>query len=249
MASKVDGKTVWPDNNLGPLGPRDRRFPLPGSVGVSPEILPSKTPISPEVPKIEPSTLSDRHEAVSSQMMEHAFGTEGDVHECTMPTATDMLECVAFDCPKTLVRDFYELFPVYERRDGAITVITISQKTVNEMSTWSEAVETEREELLKTYIQGACELCAVLQQAGFWADFIDPSCGKPFLGPSTNFSLQETDERYRSLGFHIDDLGCCKVIRHHLWGTHAYVGCLFTNAPMDHPVIMTMKKDYVEPKH
>jgi hypothetical protein len=29
------------------------------------------------------------------------------------------------------------------------------------------------------FIEGATEICNALYQAGFWADFIDPSCGKP----------------------------------------------------------------------
>ncbi len=58
-----------------------------------------------------------------------------------------------------------------------------------------------------------------------------------YNGEHTNATMFETDERYRRLGFEIDDLGCCKVIRHHCWGTRAYVGCLFTNAPVEHPVI------------
>ena len=51
----------------------------------------------------------------------------------------------------------------------------------------------------------------------------------------------ETDERYRKLGLEIDDLGCCKVIRHPVWGTHSYVGCLVTDAPLNHPIISAMK--------
>ena len=52
-----------------------------------------------------------------------------------------------------------------------------------------------------------------------------------FFGPHTNSTLFETDERYNHLGFNILDLGCCKVISHHLWGSYAIVGTIFTNAP------------------
>jgi len=64
-----------------------------------------------------------------------------------------------------------------------------------------------------------------------------------FFGAHTNTTLFETDHRYKSLGFDVDDLGCCKVIRHNLWGTHAYVGSLFTNAPMNVDVIQLLVKD------
>ncbi|KAL5007238.1 hypothetical protein ScPMuIL_016044 [Solemya velum] len=157
------------------------------------------------------------------------------------PAPEDLLECVAQECPQILRKDFADLFPNTNIMDGSFTVITISQKTESDMTSWSPDVDAEREELLASFIQGAQEICEALQGAGYWADFIDPSCGKPYLGKHTNSTLFETDERYRKLGFEIEDLGCCKVISHHLWGTHSYVGCLFTNAPLDQEIIKQMQ--------
>ena len=54
-----------------------------------------------------------------------------------------------------------------------------------------------------------------------------------FYGAYTPETLFETDERYHQLGFDILDLGCCRCISHRLWGTHTFVGTIFSNAPSD----------------
>ena len=46
--------------------------------------------------------------------------------------------------------DFADLFPDRDIMFGDFTIITISQKTKEDMTGWSEDVEVEREELLKT---------------------------------------------------------------------------------------------------
>ncbi|XP_016895301.1 metabolism of cobalamin associated Db isoform X2 [Cynoglossus semilaevis] len=147
------------------------------------------------------------------------------------------VECSIQPCPQQLQKDFQMMFP--DAPPSALTVVTVTQRTVNDMTAWSPEVEQEREVLLSKFVGGAQQICSALQSEGFWADFIEPSCGLPFFGPYTNNTLFETDERYRHLGFQIEDLGCCRVIGHRLWGTHVFVGTIVTEAP---PTSSVMKR-------
>lgn len=242
----TESQTVWPDKRLGPLGPQDKRFPLPGLTGTN------ITKTSAAQQMAAPAQECDLFTALTPQerqavILEQYFSTDRqDAEEQAQaniaenPGKDDILECAATDCPRLLKKDFQELFPDRNLSQGQLTVITISQKTQHDMTGWSPEVEEEREDLLEHFVNGAQDICHALHDAGYWADFIDPSSGRPYMGAYTNATLYETDERYKNFGFDIEDLGCCKVIRHALWGTNAYVGCLFTNAPVDHPVIQDM---------
>lgn len=139
------------------------------------------------------------------------------------------VECVVQPCPHRLSADAALMFPLAP--PTALTVVTVTQRTEQDMSFWSSAVEEERERLLQSFIQEATQICEELWGQGHWADFIEPSSGLPFFGPYTNLPLFETDERMSSLGFTVEDLGCCRVLRHSLWGTNVFVGVVFTSAP------------------
>lgn len=82
-----------------------------------------------------------------------------------------------------------------------------------------------------------------LKNDGYWADFIDPSAGVPYFGQHTNTTMFETDEKYRLLGFRIEDLGCCKVICHKDFGRKVFVGTLVTSVPTSTGVIQELFKD------
>lgn len=140
------------------------------------------------------------------------------------------VECVLQPCPQRLTADVRLMFPLAPPA-ASVTVVTVTQRSQQDMSRWSAAVEAEREQLLQSFVQGAAQICSELQQEGHWADFIEPSSGLPFFGPYTNLPLFETDDRYSLLGFSVEDLGCCKVLRHALWGTNVFVGTIFTDAP------------------
>ena len=80
-----------------------------------------------------------------------------------------------------------------------------------------------------------------LRRLGFWADLVDPGTGRPLLGDpgpaaADEDRLIETDERLGRLGFEIDDLGCCKVIRHAVWGSHVFIGQCLVGMP-ERPIV------------
>lgn len=229
-------QTIRSGREISLFGPRDLRVPLPGNVGVVPVDFGSNAPEPQPPPQacdvLSAETSCERYQNILAQflsppeeLLSEAFGG--------VPGPPTVLECAAQDCPDLLKRDFQDLFPARNILGDPLTVITLTQKTENDMTYWSEDVDIEREELTGQFVMKARQICRALQEAGYWADFIDPCSGRPSLGPYTNATLLETDERYRHFGFTIEDLGCCKVITHHLWGSNAFVGCLFTNAPSE----------------
>ena len=68
-----------------------------------------------------------------------------------------------------------------------------------------------------------------------------------YLGYRTNAVSFEVDERYRRFGFEIEDVpGRCRVLRHHTLGSRPFVGCVFTNAPLTHPLLANLSSDHQE---
>ncbi|XP_031556484.1 methylmalonic aciduria and homocystinuria type D protein, mitochondrial-like [Actinia tenebrosa] len=239
---KITGQQ-WSEKRLGPFAQKDPRFPLPGNMGI---------PVDKKEDDIT-TPISTRNlvnvflevNAEDSQKLRSLGSFLNDLEEEGMDSATasekqevnkeqiGTVECTIQTCPKILHRGFMELFPEKTLKPGELTVISVSQHSKNDMSIWSMEVQEEREALMKNFVESAKEICGNLSAAGYWADFIDPSSGTASFGPRTNSTLFETDDRFNHLGFDVLDLGCCKAISHHLWGTHAFVGSIFTNAPAE----------------
>lgn len=226
---------VQMEREISLLGPKDLRVPLPGNVGIVPPDF-GEAPAALRTPKtwdvLSKEMSRERYHNILAQFLSPPEELLNEAFN-GVPGPPGVLECTAQECPDLMKKDFQDLFPMRDIRSDSLTVITLTHKTENDMSYWSEDVDIEREELTGQFMIKAEKICRALQEAGYWADFIDPCSGRPSLGPYTNSTLLETDERYRHFGFTIEDLGCCKVITHHIWGSNAFVGCLFTNAPSD----------------
>lgn len=219
----------WLNIRAGILGHHDRRVPLPGDVGTL-QPLPTTHKIAPLPPA---ATLQDMDTLLtsSSTNMQEVAGLQNDTGHFRGPRPENLLECKALPCPKLLIKDLATLFPSRPGLANELTAVTLAQRTEHDMAGWSELMETEREVLLKQFVEAALSICSALSAEGFWADFVDPSSGRPYYGDYTSDTLFETDDRYRYLGFKIEDLGCCKVVSHRIFGTHVFVGAIFTSAP------------------
>jgi len=255
--------TAKPEREINLFGPKDRRLPLPGNVGFAQTLENHKKQKEREFDELierlctknKSDTLdvlndeltAERHDRIFDQVVnqvETEVNEKLEAEEKAKTKAPSNLECVAHECPKLLINDFKDLFPSTSRLRPEIlqrlTVVTLCQKTLHDQSAWSSAVEVEREKLTEEFVTAAQSICEILQEAGYWADFIDPTSGRFYLGPYTPATMFETDERYRHFGFSIEDLGCCKVLRHHKYGTKTFVGAVFTSAPVDAPELETI---------
>ena len=66
------------------------------------------------------------------------------------------------DAPQLLRKEVRPLFPdvpAFSNPANAISVITMAQETTNDMSTWSDEMENERETLTEQFVGFAKEVC------------------------------------------------------------------------------------------
>jgi len=55
-------------------------------------------------------------------------------------------------------------------------------------------------------------MCTKLKMVGYWADFINPFSGQPHMNPRKSANLYETDQRFRCVGFKIEQKNNCRII-------------------------------------
>ncbi|XP_074483023.1 cobalamin trafficking protein CblD-like [Sebastes fasciatus] len=229
-------RTVWPDENMGPFGPQDQRFQLPGNVGFDCHLEgmedQRKTPVHRTVPDVLTApSCTERHQFILAQFVNEFQGNLGTidtrVHKAEQYFNQTDADCSISSCPELLRKDLELMFP--SAPTTSITVVTVTQS--NSRRAEETAAELDKDQLLHKFVSGAKEMCFALWTAGYWADFIDPTTGEAFFASPSSQTKLRTEEELRDLGFHIEVSGSCTVIRHILRGTALFVGTVFTNAP------------------
>ncbi|VDM01695.1 unnamed protein product [Schistocephalus solidus] len=152
---------------------------------------------------------------------------------------SDSLDCQVVACSQELLSEFAPLFPGNDLSN--LTAVTLAHRTKCNIFDWNEEMAAEREELADYFSEAAKEMCTYLNNQGYWADYIDPYTCQPALSGTTSDALTETDARLKRLGFLIDDIACCKILRHQRWGHQVSVGVVFTNAPPSLPMLANLQ--------
>jgi hypothetical protein len=224
----------------------DPRFPLPGRIG--PDRKTKTIPPKP-IPKLDPCRYGTDGKLLLDELLTMTLPVDHQKDSITQLMGTHMvlssptnkteflskllqhenLEIRAYDCPALLRYELHRLFLNYNVLMQPLTAITIILKTNSDMSTWSPKIEEERNELTDQFIKLAHEISAYLNGKQYWADFIDPSSGRPYYGPHTSDTLFETDERFRYFGINIVDLGCCRVVEHSQHGSYQQISLILSN--------------------
>ena len=208
------------------FGPKDIRTPLPGNVGL---VLP---PSNEACVNVNNKTIYFL--CIEDDEKAHEFETSLNSLDQSNSNQVDKksnLQCVAQKCPQLVIIDFQELFPcrVFGKN---ITIISFSERAFSEIS---KLKNETRNGLIKDFLDLANDICGKLRDAGFWADYVDPTCTGYEFNRHVNQNLFEIIERYRHFGFTIEEIGFCRVVTHHTLGTKSFVGSLFTNASIDSP--------------
>ncbi|CAF3839066.1 unnamed protein product [Rotaria magnacalcarata] len=269
-ASYLTGKNKLPvpplvvDTTYLSIKSPDPRFPMPGRIGPDHNQQNKHIPAQ-STTKLDPKRYGIDGKLLLDQLLTMTLPVDHQKDSITQLMGTHMvlssptnkkeflsnlinhenLEIRAYDCPSLLRYELHRLFLNYNVLMQPLTAITIILKTNSDMSTWSPKIEEERNELTDQFIKLAHEMCAYLTGKQYWADFIDPSSGRPYYGPHTADTLFETDERYRYFGINIVDLGCCRVVEHLQHGTHIFIGCVFTSALKNDPNVEHLLKEFV----
>ncbi|XP_030752544.1 methylmalonic aciduria and homocystinuria type D homolog, mitochondrial-like [Sitophilus oryzae] len=163
------------------------------------------------------TTLKTHHELIMEQIDDSGESPEADM---ILRVQT---------CPTVLRQTVCELFPYRTLEKSELSVITINLKPDLKQVRSNKEVETER--MAQTFLITAKNICSKLRNNGYWADFINPFSGRPYLVPTGPNELYKTDEKFRCLDFQIFDIEECKIISNEGSVQKRFIGSLFTNAP------------------
>nr|CDS32267.1 methylmalonic aciduria (cobalamin deficiency) [Hymenolepis microstoma] len=221
--------TNWPETKLGPIDAINPKYPLPGYVGLVEKKKRCEVALISAASNL-PIPSTHHYASVLSQA---EYSIEESVEtQSLVPKLDPTLEHIVHSCPEIIKSDLSTLYPTKDFSGSRLTSISFHYSLKNPKDA------ENFENVYELFVQSALDVCASLNQMGYWADFIHPKTGIPYIG----FHLHpNSDARLTNFGFYVNANGCCKVNRERLLNQRLFVGIIFTDAPKDHPVIKHMQ--------
>lgn len=201
----VTNASIGPSSNWELLAPHGYRFFLPGSVGPG------------------------WHDASTISQVQFPWKPSRNRKKPIPAIIPNEFKCVIQDCPILLRKGVFQLFPGLNIAECDLSVITLMCEPAAECTPYQQ-VETD-EAVAKYFVLAAQGMCNKLKAEGYWADFINPFSGRPYLSTHQNQQLYEADEKFHCIGFEIENLAECKIITNTIEGYKKFNGSLFTTAP------------------
>eukprot|EP00536_Pseudo-nitzschia_multiseries_P012710 jgi/Psemu1/209462/e_gw1.500.43.1 len=164
---------------------------------------------------------------------------------CRSGRKEDPIECSLHTLPKPLIREFQHVFgDKYLSKDGddavggdgsstsvELLAVPTNQHARHDLVAIGDHIEAEKDRLLNCFLEFGEEICSKIQQAGYWADYIDPCSGLPMLTKNCNKVYSEVDGMECLLNYRAYNAGFCKVLTHPKWGSAVYPATIFCYAP------------------
>ena len=144
----------------------------------------------------------------------------------------NQFEVAAVRPPRALVHDLATIFPDIKEPQKLIVVPTV-QRARLDLAAIGQEVEDEKNRLLASFTAWSRVVVGRIRQAGHWVDYADPMTAMPALGKSGPGGYSEVEGFQVLLHYHVQNVGCCKVILHPRWQSRIYPATLFTTAPSD----------------
>ena len=111
-------------------------------------------------------------------------------------------------------------------------LVPTCQRAAVDLVRWDDEVAAEKDLLLERFVAWAAAVCDALAARGSWGDYVDPCSGLAVRTPHSRVPYPEVDAFETLLRWRTGVAGCCRVLSHPSWGTHAYLATLFARAPV-----------------
>ena len=148
--------------------------------------------------------------------------------------SNDRFEWSVHRPPALMYREIQAMFPARKAQvtKENLLVVTTCQRTGPDLAGEGEEVDDEKDRCLEVFMAFAKQVAETLQEAGHWADYVDPCTGHPVREP-INLVFPEVEALEMLLQYKCGQAGNCKIVMHPKWGSNVYPCSLFTTAPAE----------------